>query len=280
MSNKFEDINIIYSAIIKGKHTILTEYTECSGNFYQIIENIMKEIINKFEEPPNIYRTYFYYGQYAIFLIKYNKIYILIMFPNTKINNNEIIFSLLYSLFEKLKTTNDLEKITKMKAQTLNHFAEIIKEQINTFNSNCQAFISFLKYSKQFILYEPFEDRYFEVDAQLPILSNIQVHSEKKKNEESEKEENDISFRKSYNSIMTQDSFKEDILKEKNATIKEEDGDILINKNSIEENNFIFKEKERNEFKIKKLKWVIIIIIIILILGVIGFLLYYIFNKN
>lgn len=280
MANKNEDINIIYSSIMREKHTILSDYTECSGNFAQIIEHIMKEIINKFEEPPNIYRTYFYYGQYAIFLIKYNKIYILIMFPNTKINNNEIIFSLLYSLFEKLKTTNDLEKIAKMKAYTLNHFSEIIKEQINTFNSNCQAFISFLKYSKDFILYEPFEDRYFEVDAQLPILSNIQVHSEKKKNEELEKEENDISFRKSYNSIMTQDSFKEDILKEKNATIKEEDGDNLITKNSIEENNFIFKEKERNEFKIKKLKWVIIIIVIILILGVIGFLLYYIFNKN
>ena len=95
MSDKNENINIIYSAIVREKHTILSEYTEYSGNFSQIITHIMTEIIMKFENPLDSYRTYFYIGKYAIFLIKFKKLYILIMFPNTSINITDIIFSLL-----------------------------------------------------------------------------------------------------------------------------------------------------------------------------------------
>ena len=107
MTSKNEDINIIYTSIMREKHTILSEYTECSGNFAQIMEHIKKEIINNFQDPPSIYRTNINYGKYSIFLIKHKKLYILIMFPTTKINNTEIIFSLLYCLYEKLKSKKE-----------------------------------------------------------------------------------------------------------------------------------------------------------------------------
>ena len=67
MANRNEDINIIYASIIREKHTILSEYTECSGNFSQIIEHIMKEIINKFQDTPNIFRTFFFMANMPYF---------------------------------------------------------------------------------------------------------------------------------------------------------------------------------------------------------------------
>jgi hypothetical protein len=279
MASKNEDINIIYTSIMREKHTILSEYTECSGNFAQIMEYIKKEIINNFQNPPNIYRTNFNYGKYSIFLIKHKKLYILIMFPNTKVNNKEIIFALLYCLYEKLNSKKEinLDNISKMRAYSLKDFSLVLKEQTTKFNSNNESFISYLKYSNEFILYEPFEDRNFEVDIQLPILSNIQVHSEKKKENEEiikEKEDNEISFRKSYNSILTQDSFKDDIL-----NLKQEQNEKLIDDNQIDiikkdlddndnDNEMVLKEKtlEFEETKKRKTKRIIFLIFIILFL--------------
>lgn len=279
MASKNEDINIIYTSIMREKHTILSEYTECSGNFAQIMEYIKKEIINNFQNPPNIYRTNFNYGKYSIFLIKHKKLYILIMFPNTKVNNKEIIFALLYCLYEKLNSKKEinLDNISKMRAYSLKDFSLVLKEQTTKFNSNNESFISYLKYSNEFILYEPFEDRNFEVDIQLPILSNIQVHSEKKKENEEiikEKDDTEISFRKSYNSILTQDSFKDDIL-----NLKQEQNEKLIDDNQIDiikkdlddnenDNEMVLKEKtlEFDETKKRKTKRIIFLIFIILFL--------------
>ena len=279
MASKNEDINIIYTSIMREKHTILSEYTECSGNFAQIMEYIKKEIINNFQNPPIIYRTNFNYGKYSIFLIKHKKLYILIMFPNTKVNNKEIIFALLYCLYEKLNSKKEinLDNISKMRAYSLKDFSLVLKEQTTKFNSNNESFISYLKYSNEFILYEPFEDRNFEVDIQLPILSNIQVHSEKKKENEEiikEKDDTEISFRKSYNSILTQDSFKDDIL-----NLKQEQNEKLIDDNQIDitkkdlddnenDNEMVLKEKtlEFDETKKRKTKRIIFLIFIILFL--------------
>ena len=280
MANKNEDINIIYSSILREKHTFLSEYTECSGNFSQIIEHIMKEVVNKFENPPDKYRTYFFYGKYAIFLIKYNKIYILIMFPNTKINNNEILFALLYSIFEKLKNKKgfDLNAVSKMRAYTLKDFSVVLKEQIKSFNSNRQSFISYLSYSNEFTSYKPFEDNNLEVDIQLPILSNLQVHADKKKknDEEIEKESIEISSGKSYNSMITVDSFNQDILKQDKSEKLVDDNNLYVNNNvNAEENNFKFKEKNRDQTKCKRMILIISIIIIFVILAGILFYLYY-----
>ena len=269
MSYNNEDINIVYSAIVREKHTILSEYTECSGNFSQIMEQIIKEVIMNFKEPPIKYRTYFYYGKYAIFLIKYKKVYIIIMFPNAKINNTETVFSLLYCLFEKLKSIQDLnlDLMGKMRPYSLKDFSSVLKEQINKFSSNSESFISYLKNSSEFIPYE-LEDRNFEANIQLPILSNIQVHRDKTRSNEEIKEEPEISFRNTYNSILTQDSFKDDILKQEKTEklIEEDNNELIVNKdkNGDEYNKFVLKEKERKG-KIKPKKKILIIIIIIIL---------------
>ena len=272
MTKKNEDIFIVYASIIREKKKILSEYTECSGNFSQIILQIMDEVVLTFENPPEIYRTYFCYGKYTLFLIKYKKLYISIMFPSVKINNSEIIFSLLYCFFDKLKSFKDLnlEAISKMRQYTLN-FTNIFKEQINKFYKDSSSFISYLSQSNEFVLYEPFEKRIFESQIQLPILSNQQVHEEKKDKEGGE----EISFRKSYNSIMTQDSYRDDILdQDKNEKLVEggeDNSDIVITSSSgddilkLKQKNS--REDENNNNNCVVLKWVIIIIFILLVLS-------------
>ena len=63
-----DNITFVYSAIIREKHTILSEHTEFCGNYSQIITQIMKDIIIKIENISNICRSFFYYGRYWKFI--------------------------------------------------------------------------------------------------------------------------------------------------------------------------------------------------------------------
>ena len=278
MSNTEENINIVYSSIIREKTKILSEYTECSGNFSQIIKYIMTEVILKFENPPNKYKTYFFYGKYAIFLIKYEKVYISIMFPNIKVKNNEIVFSLLYSFFDKLKNSKDIifENISKMKPYSLSNFSNVFKEQIDLFHSNCDKFIPYLKYGNEFEIFEPFENRFFESQIELPILSNYQVHKDNNNTNDKDENNNEVISRDTLNSIYTQDSFKDDILRQNRTENLIENGkndDKILDVKDGRKSE-INKDKEN---KCKSLKWVISISIIFLALVCI--LLVFYFNK-
>ena len=278
MSNTDENINIVYSSIIREKTKILSEYTECSGNFSQIIKYIMTEVILKFENPPNKYKTYFFYGKYVIFLIKYEKIYLIIMFPNIKIKNNEIVFSLLYSFFDKLKTSKDIifENISKMKPYSLSNFSNVFKEQIDLFHSNNDKFIPYLKYGNEFEIFEPFENRFFESQIELPILSNYQVHKGNNNNNDKDENYNEVIYRDTLNSIYTQDSFKDDILRQSKTEkfIESGNNDEKIIDVKDGRKNEINKDKEN---KCKNLIW--IISVSIFILALVCILLVFYFNK-
>ena len=250
-----QNITIVYSAIIREKHTILAEYTEFSGNFSQIITQIMKDIIMKFENIPNITRSYFFYGKYALFFLKYKKLYIITMFPNIKLNNKEIIFSFLYSIYDSLKSIKeiDIENVGKMKAYTLSSYSKIFEEKIKLFNSNRNSFISLLKNLEIFEVFD-IQDRNFESDVILPILSRVQTHVEKKNKEEDEEEidkdslDNKNLIRNSFNnSILTYDSFKDDFLNDEKI---ENDISLVINNNTV--NNNIKNENLVQEIEIKE----------------------------
>ena len=248
MSNK-DNITFVYSAILREKHTILSEYTEFSGNFSQIITQIMKDIILNFEEIHDICSTYFFYGKYDIFLLKYKKLYIVTLIPNIKINNKEIIFAFLYSIFEKIKEKKeiDLDKINKMKAYSLSNFSDVFKEKIKLFYQNCDNFISLLKNLQIFPNFE-LKEKHFEPQIQLPILSREQTNTEnEKKNDDRDDEnivdsyDNKLSFRSSLNSIMTIDSFKDDFLM--NNQEQNDDENLIIKDKNIDIN-----DNNKNEY--------------------------------
>ena len=258
-----ENITLVYSAIIREKHTILSEYTEFSGNFSQIITQIMKEIILKLENIPKICRTYFYYGKYSIFCLKYNKVYIITMFPNIRVNNKEIIFAFLYSIFDSLKSKKgmDIEKLEKMKAYTLSSFSEVFAEKIKLFNSNSDSFIKLIKNLQIFEIFNAPKGNY-ELELNLPILSKTQTHTEKNKkigddeivgsNESGSKN----SFRNSFNSYMTYDSLKEDLLDgyQGNNSGIDINNNLDGNKNEKFESEIEIKELDENKKEIKALK--------------------------
>ena len=258
-----ENITLVYSAIIREKHTILSEYTEFSGNFSQIITQIMKEIILKLENIPKICRTYFYYGKYSIFCLKYNKVYIITMFPNIRVNNKEIIFAFLYSIFDSLKSKKgmDIEKLEKMKAYTLSSFSEVFAEKIKLFNSNSDSFIKLIKNLQTFEIFNAPKGNY-ELELNLPILSKTQTHTEKNKKIGDDEIVGSIesgsknSFRNSFNSYMTYDSLKEDFLDgyQGNNSGIDINNNLDGNKNEKFENEIEIKELDENKKEIKALK--------------------------
>ena len=258
-----ENITLVYSAIIREKHTILSEYTEFSGNFSQIITQIMKEIILKLENIPKICRTYFYYGKYSIFCLKYNKVYIITMFPNIRVNNKEIIFAFLYSIFDSLKSKKgmDIEKLEKMKAYTLSSFSEVFAEKIKLFNSNSDSFIKLIKNLQIFEIFNAPKGNY-ELELNLPILSKTQTHTEKNKKIGDDEIVGSIesgsknSFRNSFNSYMTYDSLKEDLLDgyQGNNSGIDINNNLDGNKNEKFESEIEIKELDENKKEIKALK--------------------------
>ena len=306
-----ENITLVYSAIIREKHIILSEYTEFSGNFSQIITQIMKEIILKLENIPKICRTYFYYGKYSIFCLKYNKVYIITMFPNIRVNNKEIIFAFLYSIFDSLKSKKeiDIEKLEKMKAYTLSSFSEVFAEKIKLFNSNSDSFIKLIKNLQSFEMFNAPKGNY-ELELNLPILSKTQTHTEKNKKIGDDEIVGSIesgsknSFRNSFNSYMTYDSLKEDLLDgyQGNNSGIDINNNLDGNKNEKFESEIEIKELDENKKEIKalkindttqltedksnlkinntdkkcltKLRIIIIVLIVLIILGIILFLIF------
>ena len=275
------NIKIIYLAVIREKHTILSEYTECSGNFLQIIKYIMTEIIMKSYAPKIKYKSNFIFGKYIFYILKDQKCYIIIMLPYSTYINSDQLYSLLVSLYIKLtKKITDITKFNKMKPYSLSSFTEELSNQYKLFNEDNKIFDEFLP---KLVEFEDFEinTEYTEYninnieETQLPILSNFQVHY------------NSEIGRESRNTMLSctmesnRDTYKDDILQEK-LIEKKNDNEvenrigIENNINSIPTNNTYLDIK--NEIKIKErckhLKIALLLLIIICILLSLVYLFY------
>lgn len=250
-----QSITLVYTSIVREKHTILSEYTEFSGNFSQILIQIMKDIIMKLDNIPDMCRSYFFYGKYSIFFLKHKKIYLITMFPSITLKNKEIIFAFLYSIYESLKTKKDIniEKMDKMKAYSLSSFVNVLSDKNKLFKTNNESFINLIKNLQLFPEFD-IGEKHYETELQLPVLSKAQAHAEKKIKEEDMKylDDIDVDFKSpnnksftSFNSVLTYDSFKDDFLmdeqdkneinlKDINNDNNKNDVDNNINENLIE----------------------------------------------
>ena len=259
---------IIYSAIIRKKHTILTEYTDCSGNFSQITKGIMDEVINKIEKEPNQYKAKFTYGKYIFHVLKENNIYIITMSKpvKNKTIDDTLFFNFLFNVLEEISKKIDLEDSVKLRPYSLSYFLPKFKEQVTQFNEGELLFNNKLLDKQNNInIFELLNNKNFDEDQIFPILSNEQVHSEKNI---LPKEENNIEIEKSMDTI---DSFNEDILRsvlidKKNVT--NADDDSIIPLNTIRQTDFDlnFREKKRKYKWLKLVIPIIVLIIIILVL--------------
>ena len=244
-----QSITLVYTSIVREKHTILSEYTEFSGNFSQILIQIMKDIIMKLDNIPDMCRSYFFYGKYSIFFLKHKKIYLITMFPSITLKNKEIIFAFLYSIYDSLKTKKDIniEKMDKMKAYSLSSFVNVLSDKNKLFKTNYESLINLIKNLQLFPEFD-IGEKHYETELQLPVLSKAQAHAEKKIKEEDMKDMDDIdvdfkspnnkSFT-SFNSALTYDSFKDDFLmgeQDKNEINLKDINNDNNNKNDVDNN--------------------------------------------
>ena len=265
---------IIYCAIVRKKHTILTEFTDCSGNFSQLITQLMDEVINIITNEPQQYKAKFSYGKYSFHLIKDNDIYIIIMTkPNKEAKDDTIYFNLIFVINQELDKKINRDSVKKMRPYSLVSYSEGLKSKINAFNNGEIKFSDLLTNNQNYLIkFEELDDKQFGEFKQIPILSNEQVHAENNLTESRA----DITINSSY----TNDSFNADILKNSCIeTIKPKDenkegsdeNDDVLPINSIRESTEEFLLKPKN--KKSKRNYIILIIIILFLLAGIYFLL-------
>ncbi len=264
---------IIYTAILRKKHTILTEFTDCSGNFSQITSGIMDEVINVIDNEPDKYKAKFFYGKYIFHVLKDNKIYIITMAKpqKTKTDNDTLFFSFLFSVHEDLnkKKKNIFENPGKLRAYSLADFSPELKIKVIQFNNGEIKFNDIIINKQNNInKLDNLNEKQFEEYKQFPILSNEQVHSDK--NVIPKEGELDITEQVD----KTMDSFNDDILKSVLLADNQKENDELIMKiNSINQTDFDLNFREKKRKKIwPKIVIIIIIIIIIIVLVLVYFL--------
>ena len=262
---------IIYTAILRKKHTILTEFTDCSGNFSQITSGIMDEVINVMDNEPNKYKAKFFFGKYIFHILRDNKIYILTMTKPQKIktDNDTLFFSFLFSVHEDLnkKKKNIFENPGKLRAYSLADFSPELKTKVIQFNSGEIKFNDIIINKQNNInKFDTLNEKQFEEYKQFPILSNEQVHSDK--NVIPKEGEFDITEQ----ADKTMDSFNDDILKSvllvdnQNEVIGGEEPPFKINSINQTDFDLNFREKKRKKIWPKIVILVIIIIIIVMVL--------------
>jgi len=258
---------IIYSVILRKKHTILTEYTDCSGNFSQITISIMDEIINKKADEPYKYKAKFFYGKYIFYILKDNTIYILSMIksPKVKLDNDTIFYSFLYNIHDDISKKINFEKPGKLHAYSLSSYSNDLKSKINEINNgNINFSNKLIDKQKAVNKFESLDNKAFDEFKQFPILSNEQVHSDNNLAKEADLD----------NTMETVDSFNDDIMKSTLIAYPDNDpSSIAIN--DIDDNflrvetyksGLEIREKNKSKMNLKILIPIIIILIIIMIL--------------
>ena len=261
---------IIYSVILRKKHTILTEYTDCSGNFSQITISIMDEIINKKTDEPYKYKAKFFYGKYIFYLLKDNTIYILTMIksPKVQLDNDAIFYSLLLNIHDDISKKINFENPGKLHAYSLSSYSNDLKSKITQINNGDIKFSNnLIDKLKKIIKFESLDNQAFDEFKQFPILSNEQVHSENNLTKE-------VDFD---NTMDTVDSFNDDIMK--SIIIAYPDNDETIKAINDIDDNFLrvetfksgldlgLKKKTKNRCIKILIPFLILLVIIIILLS-------------
>ena len=259
---------IIYTAIIRKKHTILVEFTDCSGNFSQIAIGIIDEIINSIEIEPYLYKAKFSYGKYAFYIVKDHNVYIILMIraKNIKSDIDFLFYNFLFNIRKDISTKIDVDDPYKLRSYSLGAYLPELKAKVIEFNKSEINFNDNLDKPTDINKFELLDNKIFNESKIFPILSNAQVHAEK--NLLSKEKDNNAPYNDE--TWETLDSFEDDILKGtllSEEKMKEEDSPIDIK--DFEETEF-----DQN-FRVKKRKklWPKIVIPIVLLLIVIILLL-------
>ena len=120
--------NAIYTAVIRKKSIILSEYTDYSGNFEQIIKKLMKIISEKNIEI-NIYKATIFISKHKVFILKNTDIFSLLIsdIKEEEENTNDYVFCFLYSIITKLNKLYKPEELQQAKSFSLIDFRNVLE---------------------------------------------------------------------------------------------------------------------------------------------------------
>ena len=236
--------NAIYTAVIRKKNIILSEYTDYSGNFEQIIKKMMKIIIEKNIEI-NIYKATILISKHKIFILKYSELY-LILISDIKEENKEQIndyaYCFLYSILTQLNKLYKPEELQQAKSFSLIDFRNILENHITNFRSNIKYYKDYLSMISSYETENSLNN--MKIQLNLSIYSIVQVHKE---------------HPKEYDALEIKGS---DISKSLNE----------LSESLIDSNN---SYNEYKKSKCCKITIIIIIIILLLGIGIFSFLKFY-----
>jgi hypothetical protein len=176
--------NIIYTVLVRHPKTILCEYTEHSGKFLQLTNKILSLLNTKQSQDISVYKAMFSFGNYQFSIMKDRQLYLMCIFNNL-INNNDNIFSLIFSfmckcLF-KLKETYSLDVISDCEAYSLDQFVPILKDNINLFNfqkTRIKYFNDFINRGQEIKEENNIHNKKFENNINYSIKSIEETHED------------------------------------------------------------------------------------------------------
>ena len=169
--------NAIYTAVIKKKNIILSEYTDYSGNFEQTIKKIMKNISDKNIEN-DIYKATILISKLKIFILKKSEIYLILISDIKEYDEekNNYAFCFLYSIATKLYELYNPEELKHAKAFTLIDFKKILEQHITNFRSNIKYYKEYLQNISSYTTENSLNK--LNLNLNLSIHSISQVHKE------------------------------------------------------------------------------------------------------
>ena len=169
--------NAIYTAVIKKKNIILSEYTDYSGNFEQTIKKIMKNISDKNIEN-DIYKATIFISKLKIFILKKSEIYLILISDIKEYDEekNNYAFCFLYSIATKLYELYNPEELKHAKAFTLIDFKKILEQHITNFRSNIKYYKEYLQNISSYTTENSLNK--LNLNLNLSIHSISQVHKE------------------------------------------------------------------------------------------------------
>ena len=169
--------NAIYTAVIKKKNIILSEYTDYSGNFEQTIKKIMKNISDKNIEN-DIYKATIFISKLKIFILKKSEIYLILISDIKEYDEekNNYAFCFLYSIITKLNKLYKPEELQQAKSFSLIDFRNILENHITNFRSNIKYYKEYLQNISSYTTENSLNK--LNLNLNLSIHSISQVHKE------------------------------------------------------------------------------------------------------
>lgn len=174
--------NIIYTAIIRKKKSVLCEYTEYSGKFAQITKKVLSQL-NSIDNR-NSFRASFSFGKFQFTSIYQNNIYVLTMSDKISINTEQenYLFAFVYKLHSLLSTQYTNEQISNCHPYSLTDFVKVLDDNTHYFNKRVKKVFDEYIQSAVDIQAEPSLNRQrIECEIDFAIMAPSDVHDDNPK---------------------------------------------------------------------------------------------------